>query len=212
MIPPKIHFIWIGGEFKESYTYGIRSAQLNTRCQIFLHTDNPSIDIPGVIVKLITPPEIKVKYIAHLTDIIRLEILYREGGIYSDLDCIWLRNPWELFDKKFVIGYSNESYKILVNCVILAEEGHPALLKYRDWLVSIMPCKKYWIPANPYKILKDEPDVLFVKKCYFSPASFRQIQGYTLDKIKNSIAVHLYASLGDIETTYRNLFGRMFDS
>lgn len=212
MIPPKIHFIWIGGGvFKDSYTYGIRSAQLNTRCQIFLHTDNPNIQIEGVTVKLIEAPDIKVSCLAHLSDIIRCDILYEEGGIYSDLDVIWLRNPFEFFKEKFVIGYSNESYKILLNAVMLSEQGHPALLKYRDWLVSIMPCKKYWVPANPYKILKDEADVLFVKKSYFSPFNYKRIQGATLDSVKNSVAVHLYASLADLETTYKNIFGDTFD-
>jgi mannosyltransferase OCH1-like enzyme len=213
MIPPKLHFIWIGGgEFKESYKYAIRSAQLNTRFQIFLHTDDTTIEIPGVIIKLRTAPDIKVSCIAHLADIIRCDILYEEGGIYSDLDAIWLRNPWEYMDRKVVIGFSNQPYKILCNAIIMSEAGHPAIKKYREWLVSIMPCKKYWIPANPYHLWKDDPDVLMIKKKYFFHKNYKQIKNATIDDIKDSIAVHLFASINELESIYKNIFGELFAS
>ena len=106
MIPPKLHFIWIGGgEFKKSYEHAIRSAQQNTNFDIFLHTDQ-AIDISGVTtVHREAPQGINVTSLAHLSDIIRCDVLYEEGGIYSDFDAIWLRNPYEFMDKKVVIGY-----------------------------------------------------------------------------------------------------------
>jgi mannosyltransferase OCH1-like enzyme len=214
MIPPKLHFIWLGRDtFKESYKHAIRSAQLNTRFEIFLHTDDPFIQIEGVITRPIFGDysSINVLCPAHLVDIIRCDILYAEGGIYSDLDVIWLRNPFEYMDKKVVIAYSNQPYKILCNAVMMSEQRHPAMLKYREWLVSIMPCKKYWIPANPYKIWEAEPDVLMIKKKAFFPVHYKHIQEATLDDVKESIAVHLFASMSDIETTYRNIFGNLFD-
>jgi hypothetical protein len=209
MIPRVIHFIWLGDNFKTAYTHSIRSAQLNTTCKIILHTDTP-IDISGVEVRLIQRPDIKVSCLAHLSDIIRCDILYKEGGIYSDLDVIWLRNPWELFDKKVVIGFSNQSYKILCNAVLMAEKEQPAIKKYRDWLVSISPCKTYWTPANPYKIWKDE-DVLMVPKKYFYPVGYKKMKDATIKQVEDSICVHLFCSLCGIEENYRRIFGDMFN-
>lgn len=211
MIPPKLHFIWINGEFKKFYEHAIRSAQQNTRFQIFLHTNVPGIDISGVIVKHRDPPDVKVNHTSHLVDIMRCEILYEEGGIYSDLDAIWLRNPWELMDKKVVIGYSNQSYKILCGAVMMAEAGHPAIKKYRDWLLSIMPCKKYWIPANPYHLWKDDPEVTMIKKKYFFPVNYKHIPEATLEDFEDSIAAHLFASMHDLDAHYRRIFGNIFD-
>lgn len=204
MIPKILHFIWIGGEFKKSYEYSIRSAQLNTNMKIILHTDQ-DLDISGVEIQRITPPDIKTSCIAHLTDIIRCDILYKHGGVYSDLDVIWLRNPWELWNKKLVIGYSNESYKILCNAVMMCEPGHPAMKKYKDWLLTIMPCKKYWMPANPYKIWKDEDVTMVKKKCFF-PVNYKRISEASLDDVKDSIAVHLFCSMNDLESTYLKIF------
>lgn len=213
MIPPKLHFIWLGrGTFKESYKHAIKSAQLNTRFEIFLHTDDPFLQIEGVTTRPIfgAYDSIKVSCPAHLVDIIRCDILYAEGGIYSDLDVIWLRNPWEYMNKKVVIGYSNQSYKILCNAVMMSEQRHPAMLKYREWLLSIMPCKKYWIPANPYMIWKDDADVTMIPKKAFFPVNYKRIKDATIDDVKDSIAVHLFASMADIESTYQKIFNDIF--
>jgi hypothetical protein len=180
MIPKVIHFIWVslGEEFQMKYRYGILSALENTNMKVVLHTDDASISIPGVEVRLrefpttinntvfnkddqifygyqkrdsVKPIESLGKRVSHLKDIVRCEILYDEGGVYSDLDTLWFRNPWELFCKKVVIGWSNQAYKNLCNAVLMSEPGHPAMKKYKEWLISIYPCKKYWVPANPYK-------------------------------------------------------------
>jgi len=211
MIPPKLHFVWIGGgEFKKSYEHAIRSAQQNTKFEIFLHTDQ-DVDVSGVTVRRIRIPDIKTSCIAHLTDIIRCDILFEEGGIYSDLDVIWLRNPYEFMDKKVVIGYSNQSYKILCNAVMMTEAGHPAIKKYKDWLLTIMPCKKYWVPANPYHLWKEDPDVLMIKKKYFFPVNYKHIPEATLEDFEDSIAAHLFASMHDLDAHYRRIFGTVFD-
>ena len=147
--------------------------------------------------------DLKVSCLAHLCDILRLEILYEHGGIYSDLDVIWLRNPIEYFKHKIVIGFTNSSYKILCNAVMMAEKEHPALLQYRDWLISIMPCKKYWTPANPYKLWKDNLDVTMVGRKEFFPIPYNRMDTLEFEKVKNSICVHLFCSMNDIESILR---------
>lgn len=214
MIPRTIHFIWIhaGSSPSEQNLFSIKTAVLNTTCKVVLHTDDPSIqDIPGVEIRRRSFPkefngiawsnEDKIegygKRVSHVSDIIRLEILHAEGGIYSDMDVIWLRNPYEFWDKKVVIGFTNKGYKILANAILMSVPGHPALLKYRDWLLEIWPPKKYWIPANPYKLWKDDPDVMMVDKHLFFPIKWSDKKGVELPDASRSVCIHTFASMGE---------------
>jgi hypothetical protein len=189
---------------------------LNTTCKVVLHTDDPTIKaIPGVEIRRRTfnkeikgipfDPDEKLKTagfgkrIAHISDIVRLEILYDEGGIYSDMDCIWLRNPWEFWDKKVVIGFTNKSYKILANSILMAEPKQKAIKAYHEWLLEIYPVKEYWIPANPYKIWKDMPEVTMVDKHLFFPVKWQDAKSLDVKNAERSIAVHEFASMGSRE-------------
>lgn len=215
MIPRVIHFIWIsaGEHPSQGQLFGIKTALLNTTCHVVLHTDDTTIDtIPGVeIRKREFPKEIngvpfnpddKIEYagdarrVSHVKDIVRLEILHKEGGIYSDLDVLWLRNPYEFWDKRVVIGFTNKGYKILANAVMMARAGEQALMVYRDWLVSIYPSKKYWVPANPYKLWKDDPSVTMAEKYIFYPVSWKDSSEVTFEDIQKSVAIHEFASMG----------------
>jgi|LauGreDrversion4_1035100.scaffolds.fasta_scaffold135442_1 hypothetical protein len=215
MIPRVIHFIWIsaGEHPSQEQLFGVKTAVLNTTCHVVLHTDDDTIDkIPGVeIRKREFPKEIngvpfnpddKIEYdgdarrVSHVKDIVRLEILHKEGGVYSDLDVLWLRNPYEFWDKRVVIGFTNKGYKILANAVMMARAGEQALITYRDWLVSIYPSKKYWIPANPYKLWKDDPSVTMAEKYIFYPVSWKDSSEVTFEDIQKSVAIHEFASMG----------------
>ena len=213
MIPKTVHFIWLGA-WKKGFEYGIQSVLKNTTMKPILHT-NEDIHIEGVETRNLENiyEGISTTCVAHRCDIIRLDILYKCGGIYSDLDVIWLRNPTEYFKKKVVIGYSNKGYKILCNAVMMSEKGHPALLTYKEWLLSIMPCKKYWIPANPYKLWKDNIDVTMVERKEFFPIGYQHVSKniFTFNDVKNSIAVHLFCSMGDIQTVYDTVFKDVFE-
>lgn len=215
-IPRLIHFIWIfdGQHPSKQLLLGLRSAVLNTTCKVILHTDDHEIpQIPGVeiryrefernikgidfeSVRSVNYKGKGARRIAHLSDIYRLDILWTEGGIYSDMDCLWFRNPWEFFDKKVVIGWSNKSYKILCNSVLMSEPRNRALLDYKQWLWDIYPCSKYWIPANPYKLWKDNSDVTMVDKNLFYPLRWSSDMDINFKKIEGSICCHTFYSMG----------------
>lgn len=212
MIPPVIHFIWIslGESLTDTFKFCILSAVKNTSCQVVLHTDDKRARLPGVETRLRKFPN-KIngvlfdpdrpldigdgigapKAVSHLKDIIRLEILYKEGGIYSDLDIVWLRNPIELMDKKVAIGFSNKSYKVLQNSTIFAEKGQEAIKMYMDWLISIFPCKRYATPANPYKLWKDRKEVFMAEKYLLNPVKFSETADIKWTDIECSICFHL---------------------
>ena len=215
MIPRVIHFIWLmsgDDKFCAPFTYSLRSAILNTTMKVVLHTDDPSISMEGVEVRLITRPNVEYAHLAHLRDIIRCKILFEEGGIYSDTDVIWLRNPWELMDKHVVSCFTNQPYRILCNAVMMSEKGADEMKQYMDWIISISPCKKYYIPANPYKLWIENPNVVMLPRHYFFPLTYtKTVNTGTIKHIEKSICVHLFGSLADVETNYRRIFGSLLD-
>jgi len=216
MIPSVIHFIWValGEQLNELQMLCIRSAVLNTKCHVVLHTDDASIQIPGVETRVRVFPSVingtpfnkdddtqflSGKRVSHLKDIVRLEILYAEGGIYSDLDVLWLRDPWRFLDtgKKVIVGYDNKAYKILCNAVMFAEPQNALIKEYLDWTVKIYPPKKYWTPANPYKLWNGHSeDALYVDKYHFFPLSWSKDKSVSFDLTERSICIHLYQSSG----------------
>jgi mannosyltransferase OCH1-like enzyme len=222
MIPKVIHFIWIKAnkKFDDSFAFSMKTAVLNTNCKIVLHTDDKDIaSISGVEIRYRSFPtvmnNILINYkeqlpvgerVSHIKDIIRLEILYEEGGIYSDCDVVWLRNPWEYWDKKIVIGYTNQHYKILCNAIIMSEPKQEALLQYKNWAISQYPSKKYWIPANPYKLWKDNKDVTMVKRHLFFPMRYNHKKPLTLEDCSKSICCHLAFSMGIKDISIFDIF------
>lgn len=212
MIPSVIHFIWVslGEELCDLYRLCILSAVLNTSCNVVLHTDDPSIQLPRVETRLRTfPTEINghpfnpnedvnhhgAGRVSHLKDVVRLEILYQEGGIYSDLDVLWLRNPFYLMDSEVVVGFQHEGFKTLCNAIIFAEPNHPAIKDYLDWTISLYPPKQYWVPANPYRLWKDKYTTLtYPSKPVFYGRGYTVEGDYRFDKAQKATAIHLYQS------------------
>ena len=204
MIPEVLHFVWLdlGSPFPEKYKKSLLIATRNTRMKVVLHTNDEKIQVPGVEIRLRTFEtdfnnhkfDKEKDYIANITEITRLEILYNEGGVYSDLDVYWLKHPWHLLHHSCFIGYDNKAYKILCNAVIGAEAGHQALKQYRDWIVSVWPPKKYWGIANPYKLWKDRTDVVMVDKFEFFPVRWTKMNNVTMKHVEKSTALHLYDS------------------
>jgi hypothetical protein len=63
---------------------------------------------------------------AHETDVVRLEVLDREGGVYADLDTLFLAPlPVELFAERFVLGREADvdGEPSLCNALLIAEPG-----------------------------------------------------------------------------------------
>jgi hypothetical protein len=206
MIPQTIHFIWLnlGNPFPSLYENTLKAAVKNTSFKIILHTNDESLIFDGVEtrVRVFTKSYNNHTFvfgkdcIAHLIDIARLEILLEEGGIYSDLDVFWLKNPWSLLHHSCFIGFDNKAYKILCNAVIGATPGHPAILAYKNWCIENYPAKKWWSLANPYKVWKDRSDVVFLEKKVFFPVRWTKMANVSFDDVKASTAIHLYKSFG----------------
>ena len=214
MIPPVLHFIWVslGEDMSDLFKLCILSAVLTTKCKVVVHTDDPSFTLPGVETRLREFPttinghafdnteelgHFSGKRVSHLKDVVRLQILQEEGGIYSDLDVLWLRHPWHLLTKTVVLGYQNNAYKTLCNAVMMAEPGHQAIQDYLEWTVSLYPPKHYWTPANPYKLWRDKPyreQLTYVDQHVFFGRRYTDEREYTFETTQRATAIHLYWS------------------
>lgn len=82
---------------------------------------------------------------AHYSDVVRLEQLLARGGIYADIDTLFLQPlPAALFEKSFVIGRENDvpnprtgqPERSLCNALLMAEPNAPF---GRAWLNDIEP-------------------------------------------------------------------------
>jgi hypothetical protein len=217
-IPQILHFVWIdaGVPLGPLQRLCLRTALTNTTCRIVVHTDNPALvpRYPGLEIRPRPFPDAVNGHpvdrterlqigqaqsglrVAHLSDLVRLEILHEEGGIYSDADVLWLRNPWEYWGERVVVGFGNQSYRILVNSVLMSRPREPALLVYHRWLTEQWPCRKYWLPANPYKLWQQDPSVTMVPRHVFAPVSWRggKHAELTAARLERSVACHLYAA------------------
>lgn len=142
MIPNKIHFIYgLTSDFGDMpfgiiHYLAIRSAhEVNQPVDIFFHCKHVPDTVwwhrakPFVVVRHVDPPKQIFRNplysYAHKADVLRLEILMREGGIYLDIDTICVKPFTPLLNHSMVLGIEEKkdgSIKGLGNSVMLAEK------------------------------------------------------------------------------------------
>lgn len=211
MIPPILHFIWIKGrQFQYREYLCLKSALKNTPYHIFLHTDLEPGDAGIYCPYSLSHDRFTLIYCcfslmyrgikirpATLSDIYRIQILQEHGGIYSDLDMLWLKEfPVSLEDFCLVAPWENQSYKIVTNCVIAAEKGYDfsLLLKEYDLIFDSLIKKNIQsIDGDTLKhhltlfkttseFLKTNADVL-LKRYHFGKNTWKTIWKFLTDKI-----------------------------
>jgi len=161
-VPKKIHFVWIGKEIPENYQANIITfVELNPLYEVILWTEIISIDVienlPGVIVKDIFK-EISEYTVKDLfdkednmgakADIIRYEILYRNGGVYYDTDSICVKPLNDVLTHSFVSSRVDE-YHNVNNSVFGFPKGSRFLefvLRLLRW--NILKDPNAWVPQK----------------------------------------------------------------
>lgn len=120
-----IHFIWIGSSIPEKYVDNIlKCKELNPDYKIYVWLDKQA---PEKLLNNVTCQDLtKFKSMheeilntissnAGKADILRYEIVYRYGGIYSDVDVIFVKPFDDNFNKSFV-SHINGYYNICNGC------------------------------------------------------------------------------------------------
>lgn len=148
MIPNILHYIHLsqgGRKWKLHHYLSVKSAYIRSKVdKIYFWTDQEPEGIywektkPMVETVYIHPPdEIFGKPItqqAHKSDVIRLQVLIEQGGIYVDTDTIFVKPFTPLLNNKFVLGQQNiNGSEGLCPAVILSE---PNSIFGQNWLAG----------------------------------------------------------------------------
>ena len=127
------HFIWFGEELPLIYVLGIKSALMNGGFErVILHVQNDLSDEPHLRTHILTHPDFEVRLINQdhfagvdavlyemylqlgdrraKSNVLRLVILARWGGIYLDTDVLILRDCTALREATFFFGNESNRY------------------------------------------------------------------------------------------------------
>lgn len=116
MIPNKLHYVYINERpWKLHHYLSVKSAIEKAKVEevtIWLDKEPEGEwwekTKPLVTLSFVDPPSsifgIPITEPAHKSDVIRLQVLIQEGGIYADTDVIFIKPFTDLLDNKFVMG------------------------------------------------------------------------------------------------------------
>lgn len=186
MIPKRLHFCFglapdVGVDDWTLVNYVcVRSAveQIRPDEVIFYFEREPSgpwwqLTRPLVTQRRVTAPRQifgnALLHFAHRADVLRLEVLIRDGGIYLDTDVFVHRSFDDLLEHHAVIGQEGlgKVPKVLCNAVILAELGASFL---RRWLATYSTFRSKGFDAHwgehslemPMRLAAEHPDEITV--------------------------------------------------
>ena len=200
MIPRIIHHIWIGPdplpEDQRPWIKSWRRHHRNWEHRLWTEDDLPDDPIhPEILERLRAPVE--------RADILRLEILFRHGGIYVDTDLECLRPLDNVLDGQDFVGVCHKPGRI-TNTAIAAAPGHPLLERA---LAEVNPMETYWTnssserlkevagPLLLERLVPDYPGIRLLEPPAFFPS--------TPEERERAVAVHHMARVWHNTTTLR---------
>lgn len=227
MIPNNIHFIFFGfTEFAMIHYLAVKSAlEVHKPNKVIIHytkapVGNPLWDdiIKYVELRYCKPPthfnNIELGSYQYKADIVRLEVLIREGGIYLDIDVLSLKPFGDLLNKSCVLGIeaaddldSRDIYQArsVTNAVMMCKPNHPFMIEWLKRTGDNLVNKSwaYHAVCLPHEMLKsgDYPDI-HVEPCRsFMPFDFRNDWVFHNDEsryqwlLESSYTVHLWETI-----------------
>ena len=133
MIPKKIHYCWVGGgEKPESVLYCIESWKKYCPNYEIKEWNESNYDFT---VNEYMQQAYEAKKWGFVPDYARLDIVYKEGGIYFDTDVELIDNIDHLLENDVFFGFENtDKDEFYINCGhgFGAESGHPVIKEMRD--------------------------------------------------------------------------------
>ncbi len=150
-VPLIIHFIWIGSIIPEKYINNIKTYVKNNpnykiflwldhldKIELLIKEDNIIIKNVNTDISLINKNEYNlINNYGFKADILRYEIIYNFGGIYSDVDSISVK-PFDNNFKKDTVSYITPAWNNLQNAFLCFSKNNNFL--------------KYCIECLPYSV------------------------------------------------------------
>jgi len=190
MVPNVIHFIWLTGPKSREFSYfnymAVKAAKERTGAVIVIHCNEPPKNnkfwemalLYGICRQIDVPTHVgdtEITHVQYASDVIRLQLLYKWGGIYIDTDMILTKPLTPLMGRPLTMAIEsvNEdgSPKSVANGVILAAPRSEFLKLMLDATPIAM---KSDIWANhavtlPLELSKEYPNMVHLepKKSFF---------------------------------------------
>lgn len=191
-IPKLFHFIWFAGgrPFNMIHYLSIKSAySLHPGYVLKLHCDAPPPADnfwfqkikPFITINIITPTKElnghPIQHFQHMADIIRLDVLYQEGGIYADIDNLFLKSidNFRYIREGLLLSYDRPQKQSVGNHLILSTPKHRIIWEWRQiyetsWGTDMTA---YWFGHStiiPYELSLKYPHLMHKQdSIYFCP-------------------------------------------
>ena len=222
-IPKIIHLIYFKGiEFEKFHYECIKSMLINMpNYKIIIYNDiepeNNKFwdDIkknPMVSIEYISPPDhfdgFPLKFIQYKADVIRLELLYKYGGIYLDLDMLIIKNFENIINtgKDLYISEEGDKGGGLINAFLACKPNNGFVKKWLDsfktglrmnnWAYHIRESNKQLLEKKKHYFLKYNIEILESK--HFFPFKWSEREKFLNinDNLNEDIyGIHLFETI-----------------
>jgi len=206
VIPQVIHRIWRGGPMPAEFRgYGRSWKKLNPGWKLREWGDSSKLpEMPAVFARSreLAPRD----HLRFEADVMRLQILYEQGGVYVDCDIEPLKPLGELLDgvECFATYSPNRGpngLRLLTNCALGAAPGHPFIAACIEGLedsVRRFPGQHVAKMVGPWHVSRtydEHPDgVTVFDEHVFSPQSNRERYRGLAPDLSRSYAWHHWAN------------------
>lgn len=185
-IPKIIHYCWFGGKEKpENVQKCIESWKKHLPDYQFMEWNEHNFNICNL---QYTKDAYDAKKYAFVSDVARIEALYKYGGIYMDTDVEVLKSFNDLLDARCLLGLEEKEY--VATSFMAFEKNHPLVREFIDLYQNLsfydengqiitgtnvekltnMLIKKGLVKENYYQELED--GIRIYPKQYFSPYDY----------------------------------------
>lgn len=174
MVPNIVHFVWLTGPDSRDFSFinylAVRAAA-DVQCpdQLFMHVNEEPVGNPHwerirpyVQIRRVEAPTehngVTLAYPQYQSDVLRLQILFEEGGIYLDTDTLLLGSLDGFLNHPCVMSPDAPGKPTAMNAgLIMAEKGSEFIGLWRDLLTVGATWASHAVDL-PWKLYNQHPD------------------------------------------------------
>lgn len=214
MIPKVIHYCWFGrNEKPELAKKCIKSWKKKCPKYKIIEWNEDNYDLLSA--PLYVQQAYKAKKWAFVTDYVRLDIVYRYGGVYLDTDVQLIKNIDHLLNNQAFFGFENETEintglgfgaEPKNSVVRLMLDDYKEMLFIReDGSYNLMTCTEKNTNAIKHLMsdIKDKTVVNYISGATIYPIEYFRGFDYTdckVKKTKNTVSIHWYSGSWESQT------------